>query len=53
MKARRGWHRPFDDPIPLRRGREFIILQDAASYIMKLPKAEQNLPEWQRPQSVA
>ena len=36
-----------EDPIPLPRGRQLVILQDAASYIMKLPKAEQNLPEWQ------
>jgi hypothetical protein len=45
--ADRGWKRPFDDPIPLPRGRKLVILQDAASYIMKLPKTEQNLPEWQ------
>jgi hypothetical protein len=24
-----------------------VTLEDAANYIMKLPKAEQNLPEWQ------
>src|SRR5258708_3070779 len=45
--AKRGWKRQFDDPIPLPRGRQLVTLQDAASYIMKLPKAEQNLPEWQ------
>jgi hypothetical protein len=42
-----GWKRPFDDPIPLPRGRQLATLQDAANYIMKLPKAEQNLDEWQ------
>jgi hypothetical protein len=42
-----GWERPFDDPIPLPRGRQLVTLQDAATYIMKLPKVEQNLPEWQ------
>src|SRR5580692_10131233 len=43
----KGWSTPFDDPIPLPRGRQLVTLQDAASYILKLPKAEQNLPEWQ------
>jgi hypothetical protein len=42
-----GWKRPFEDPIPLPRGRQLVTLKDAASYIMKLPKAEQNLGEWQ------
>jgi hypothetical protein len=37
----------FDDPIPLPRGRQLVTLKDAANYIMKLPKAEQNLEEWQ------
>jgi hypothetical protein len=40
------WSRRFEDPIPLPRGRQFVTLKDAA-YIMKLPKAEQYLPEWQ------
>jgi hypothetical protein len=31
----------------LPRGRQLVTLQDAATYIMNLPKAEQNLPEWQ------
>jgi hypothetical protein len=43
----RGWSREFEDPIPLPRDRQLITLQDAADYILKLPKAEQNLPEWQ------
>ncbi len=47
MKADRGWKRPFDDPIPLPRGRQLVTLEDAAGYIMKLPKAEQALEEWQ------
>jgi hypothetical protein len=34
LMADRGWDRPFDDPIPLPRGR----LQDAGTYITKLPK---------------
>src|SRR5258706_16213352 len=45
--AKRGWKRQFDDPIPLPRGRQFVTLEDAAAYIMKLPKAEQDLEEWQ------
>jgi len=47
MKAPQGCKRPFDDPIPLPRGRQLVTLKDAADYIMKLPKAEQNLEEWQ------
>jgi hypothetical protein len=35
------------DPIPLPSERQLVTLQDAADYIMKLPKAEQNLAEWQ------
>jgi hypothetical protein len=41
------WSREFDDPIPLPRGRQLVTLKDAAGYIMKLPKAEQDLTEWQ------
>jgi hypothetical protein len=40
MRRNRGWQRPFDDPIPLPRGREFVTLEDAGIYITKLPKAE-------------
>ena len=29
------------------RGRQLVTLEDAATYIMKLPKAEQNREEWQ------
>jgi len=47
MVADRGWKRPFDDPIPLPRGRQIVTLEDAATFIMKLPKAEQDLAEWQ------
>jgi hypothetical protein len=42
-----SWKRPFDDPIPLPRGRQLVTLEDAAKYIQKLPKAEQQLDEWQ------
>jgi len=40
------WSRHFDEPIPLPRGRQLVILKDAANYIQKLPKAEQDLEEW-------
>ena len=42
-----SWSKPFDDPIPLPRGRQLVTLRDAANYITSLPKAEQHLPEWQ------
>lgn len=42
-----GWQRPFDDPIPVPKGKRLATLRDAATYITRLPKAEQNLPEWQ------
>jgi hypothetical protein len=41
------WSRPFDDPISLADGRELLTLQDAGTYITKLPKAEHSAPEWQ------
>jgi hypothetical protein len=43
----KGWSRPFDDPIPLPKGKPLLTLKDAANYVMKLPKAEQKLEEWQ------
>ena len=43
----KGWSRKFDDPIPLPRGRQLVALEDAARYIQKLPKAEQQIEEWQ------
>ena len=49
--ARRGivadWSREFDEPIHLPRGRQLVILKDAAEYIQKLPEAEQLLEAWQ------
>jgi hypothetical protein len=41
------WKPPFDDPIPLPDERQLVTLEDAAKYIQKLPKAEQQLDEWQ------
>ena len=45
--AAKGWSRPFEDPIPLPRGRQFVTLADAGNYITKLPKAEHEAAEWQ------
>jgi len=47
MKLPQGWKRPFEDPIPLPRGRQLVTLEDAATYVQKLPPAEQQLQEWQ------
>jgi hypothetical protein len=47
MKARLGWSRQFDGPISLPSGRQLVTLKDAADYTMKLPKADQDLEEWQ------
>jgi hypothetical protein len=43
VKADRGRNRAFEDPIPLARGRQLVTPQDVASYVMKLPKVEQNI----------
>jgi hypothetical protein len=47
MKVPQGWKRPFDDPIPLPRGRQLVTLEDAGNYITRLPKAEHEAAEWQ------
>jgi len=38
---------PFDDPIPLPRGRQLVTLEDAGNCITRLPKAEHEAKEWQ------
>jgi hypothetical protein len=45
--ASRGWKRRFDEPIPLPRGRQLVTLEDAGTYITKLPKAQHAAQEWQ------
>jgi hypothetical protein len=45
--ADKGWQREFEDPIPLPDGRVLATLMDAGEYITTLPKAEQQLDEWQ------
>jgi len=41
-----SWQTKFYEPIPLPKGRSLVTLRDAANYIVKLPKAEQQQPEW-------
>ena len=41
------WSPKFDDPIPLPMGDQLITLEDAGTYITKLPEAEHTAPEWQ------
>ena len=47
MAEVQGWSRPFEDPIALPDDRTLITPRDAATYITKLPKAENDAPEWQ------
>jgi hypothetical protein len=47
VTTERGWKRPFEDPIPLPRGRYLVTLEDAGNYITRLPKAEHETAEWQ------
>jgi hypothetical protein len=42
-----SWKRRFDDPLVLPDGHWLVTLQDAGTYITKLPKAEHEAPEWQ------
>jgi hypothetical protein len=37
----------FFDPIVLPNGKTLITLRDAAEYIIELPRAERDAPEWQ------
>jgi hypothetical protein len=41
------WSRHFDKPIQPLKGNAIATLKDAAAYILKLPKSEQQSPEWQ------
>ncbi len=41
------WSSPFDEPIMLRGGRKLRTLQDAADYVMHLPKEVQKQERWQ------
>src|SRR5258708_37482964 len=46
IDARKRMAPPFQRSIPLPRGRHLATLEDAAKYIQKLPKDEQQLEEW-------
>ena len=41
------WDQRFSDPIILPGRKPLVTLRDAANYIVKLPKAEQQAPQWQ------
>lgn len=41
------WSNKFDDPIPLADGKHLVTLRDAALFIQRLPKSEQQKPHWQ------
>jgi hypothetical protein len=41
------WSSEFEDPILLADGRKLVTLRDVATYITKLPKAEQDFDIWQ------
>jgi hypothetical protein len=41
-----SWDQRFFDPITV-SGRKPVTLRDAALYIIQLPKAEHELPEWE------
>lgn len=43
----KGWKRPFDDPIPLPRGRQLVTLADAGNYIAGPPRKEHESAPWQ------
>jgi hypothetical protein len=42
-----SWHQQFFDPIILPGRKPLVTLRDAAKYIVKLPKAEQQASQWQ------
>jgi hypothetical protein len=47
MRSPQGWKRAFDEPIPLPGGGQLVTLQNAGTYITKLPKSEHTAAEWQ------
>jgi len=42
-----SWDQQFYDPIELPGRKPLVTLRDAAQYILKLPKAERELPQWE------
>jgi hypothetical protein len=47
-----SWDQTFFDPIELPNGRKAITLRDAALYITRLPKDEQDAAEWQTAEEI-
>lgn len=41
-----SWDQRFYDPIELPGRKPLVTLRDAAQYVLKLPKAERDLPQW-------
>lgn len=41
------WSRRFERPIEVPKGAPLKTLADARTYVLKLPKAKQQLPHWQ------
>jgi hypothetical protein len=41
-----SWDRPFAQPIPLPGGRPARTLRDADDFVRKLPRLQQEAPEW-------
>jgi hypothetical protein len=41
-----SWSRGFDEPIQPPKGKKLVTLEDAAAYILALPKTKQQSPEW-------
>jgi hypothetical protein len=42
-----SWDQRFFDPIMLPGRKPLVTLRDAATYIIELPKAERELPQWE------
>ena len=42
-----SWDQQFFGPIILPKRKPLVTLRDAAQYIIKLPKAERELPQWE------
>jgi len=42
-----SWDQQFFDPIILPKRKPLVALRDAAQYIIKLPKAERELTQWE------
>lgn len=41
-----SWDQQFFDPIELPNRKTLVTLRDAAQYVLKLPVAERELPQW-------